>query len=60
MDTTHIRTAAAVQRVSMKDLAKAANISPTSLWRKMNGKSEFKVVELKKIEAFLNIGGQTK
>lgn len=55
MDSTAIRVAMVKQRVKMKDLATATGVSKSSLWRKLNGKTEFKESELKKIEAFLHM-----
>lgn len=55
MDSTTIRIAMVKQRVKMKDLATATGVSKSSLWRKLNGKTEFKESELKKIKDFLHM-----
>ena len=55
MDCTYIRVAMAKQKVKMKDLALVAGISKSSLWRKMNGNTDFKATELKKIEKYLHL-----
>lgn len=58
MNSTAIRVAMVEQNVKMKDLEKAIGISKVSLWRKLNGKTEFKESELKKLEAFLHLSRQ--
>ena len=55
MDSTYIRVAMVKQKVKMKDLAAVAGISKSSLWRKLNGKTDFKAAELKKIENYLRL-----
>lgn len=55
MNSTAIRVAMVEQNVKMKDLETAVGISKTSLWRKLNGKTEFKESELKKLETFLHL-----
>lgn len=55
MNSTAIRVAMVEQNVKMKDLETAVGISKASLWRKLNGKTESKVSELKKLETFLHL-----
>ena len=55
MKSNELKAEMAKQEIKAKTMMKVCGISSCAWFRKMNGKSEFKQTEIKKIKEYLNL-----